>query len=547
MAMVRNLRGDMTKLTPANEVLMFSIYYAAITSMEEDDVNLNFGTTKTDLNLKYRLGLEHALAKADFLNTPDLTLLQAFAIFLCLVRRHDSPRFVWMITGLAIRMGLALGLHRDGTNFKHLTPFEIEMRRRTWWILCVIDVRASEDQGTDYTIAPGSFDTKIPMNINNADIDPDMKEMPEERAGLTELSFTRISLLTCDFTKQMLSRGSKASSLDEQDRLVKEVYRRLEEDYLQYSTESSMAYWTGVTITRLVMAKMTLLVYLPVLFSADKHLSDDLRSKLLIAAIEVAEYNHALNSEQGCRHWRWVFQTYTHWHAIVYILIELLRRPWSPIVERAWVALHSVWLIPPQSNVDKNMHVWFPLRKLMAKAKKHRHAEILRLRGSVQAARELEMSENVSPLPSSPAPFPAGSDSADWFLNRWRLLVSGQQGPLSSIGDGSVQTIVDLNLALPKNPIGNAPLTSVSMAMGPDGSHPQNTSTYIAPAQSLGIDQNLNQLGNQPSNLEPIPWLWCDEDLANITLDPVHSNMDLDGGEVDWYNWVESAKGAEWN
>jgi hypothetical protein len=38
--MVRELRGgDMTSLTPANEALMFSIYYAAITSMEEDDVS----------------------------------------------------------------------------------------------------------------------------------------------------------------------------------------------------------------------------------------------------------------------------------------------------------------------------------------------------------------------------------------------------------------------------------------------------------------------------------------------------------------------------
>lgn len=38
--MVRDLRGsDMTSLSPANEALMFSIYYAAITSMEEDDVS----------------------------------------------------------------------------------------------------------------------------------------------------------------------------------------------------------------------------------------------------------------------------------------------------------------------------------------------------------------------------------------------------------------------------------------------------------------------------------------------------------------------------
>ena len=38
--MVRNLRSnDATSLTLANEALMFSIYYAAITSMEEDDVS----------------------------------------------------------------------------------------------------------------------------------------------------------------------------------------------------------------------------------------------------------------------------------------------------------------------------------------------------------------------------------------------------------------------------------------------------------------------------------------------------------------------------
>jgi hypothetical protein len=50
--MVRDLRGsDMTNLTPANEALMFSIYYAAIASMEEDDVsshwNLNSFLTRT--------------------------------------------------------------------------------------------------------------------------------------------------------------------------------------------------------------------------------------------------------------------------------------------------------------------------------------------------------------------------------------------------------------------------------------------------------------------------------------------------------------------
>jgi hypothetical protein len=44
--MVSGLRGsDRSRLTPANEALMFSIYYAAITCMEEDDVNSLWNVT----------------------------------------------------------------------------------------------------------------------------------------------------------------------------------------------------------------------------------------------------------------------------------------------------------------------------------------------------------------------------------------------------------------------------------------------------------------------------------------------------------------------
>jgi len=144
--MVHDFHRSDTSLAPSNEALMFSIYYAAVTSMEEDDVMTDFGCTKAELNLKYRLGFESALARADFLNSPDIILVQAFIIFLFLVRRHDSPRFVWMITGLLIRMAQSLGLHRDGSQFNHLTPYEIEMRRKAWWAVCMLDLRSSEDQ-----------------------------------------------------------------------------------------------------------------------------------------------------------------------------------------------------------------------------------------------------------------------------------------------------------------------------------------------------------------------------------------------------------------
>ncbi|KAK6950761.1 hypothetical protein Daesc_007286 [Daldinia eschscholtzii] len=576
-------------LTPANEALMFAIYYAAVTSMEEEDVIANLGASKSELNLKYRLGLEHALAKADFLNFPDMVLVQAFAIFLCLARRYDSPRFVYMMTGLVIRMGLSLGLHRDGSRFPHLTPFEVEMRRRLWWHICLLDVRASEDQGMDLTITPGSFDTRQPLNINNVDIDPETKETPKERVGITDMTFSLVTSSQCEITREMMAVSLKDGmpQVDIQDRLLNEYYQRLERTYLQHSrADGNITYWVAVVIARLVMAKMSLIVYFPVLFSPQsEHASEEMRNRLFIAAIEVAEYNHALNSEQACRQWRWIYQTYTHWYAVVYLLIEVARRPWSPMVERAWIALHSNWLIPPRSSTNSNLRFWIPLRKLMAKARRHRAAEIKRLRHDPQVVRKLEMEDRAAAQPSSSGSFP-GPDSAETFRERWRQLVTVPQ----SLEDHT-QTADQLSREVQVQPSATYSAQTDGPGFGsiprydPNVSVPQPGFMYSQPgsAQDGGfIPRNLfdesfprsnfnngqNFLntaapgtqyagpayGSSAASMDLGPgfgaWLWADADpsvdmFADVDLEAADVNADLDG-EVDWNNWVASANGMNW-
>ena len=596
----------------------------------------NFGSSKTELNLKYRLGLEHALAKADFLNAPDIVLVQALVIFLSLARRHDSPTFVWMMAGLVIRMAQYLGLQRDGTHFAHLTPFEIEMRRKVWWAVCMLDLRASEDQGTDLTIASGSFDTRIPLNLNDVDLNPETKEMPTERSGVTNMSFARIFFGIGDISRQMMVHSAKdgVGGLEDQSRRLNEIYQKVEQGYFQYTTEpGNIAYWVGVTIARLVVAKMTLLIFLPVLFSPPReHISDDVRTKLLVSAIEVAEYNHALNAEQACRQWRWIYQTHTHWYAIVYLMIETSRRPWSPLVERAWVALHSSWLIPARTPTDKNLRVWIPLRKLMDKAGKHRDAELERLRADQQAAARLEIEDQKFPVPASSGPFSNGLSSVDIFRERWHQLVAILGGP----GHGT-ETLADSSAGLADRSMNatrmNQPIPNSSpLASSPGASNANNISfeptyfgasgqqtgqttqesansrTLVPPTRDLfasgqpsgpppsstssslsSYDNPLlptttvsSSTNNWPSNTHTarpgsssVPWLYWpnnnnndavapDPSVDNVfaTLDMNSSsidntmgmdmdmNVDMDllgsGEEVDWYNWVESARGMEW-
>ncbi|KAF2969758.1 hypothetical protein GQX73_g3860 [Xylaria multiplex] len=569
--MARHSRGSgSTPMTPSNEALMFAIYYAAITSMEDDDVMNNFGSAKAELSLKYRLGFEHAAARADFFNTPDIVLVQAFAIFLLLVRLNDSPRFVWMMTGLVIRMAQSLGLQRDGSHFKHLAPYEVDTRRRVWYALCSLDVRASEDQGTDFTIQQGSFDTKLPLNINDDDIDVDTTETPIEREGITDRTVSIVTMEISNISRRMITPGV---GLEEQNRLISTIYATLEDRYLKFSTEvGNIVHWVLAVTTRLVCAKLTLFTHLPVLFSSPgENLSDEIRNKLLIAAIEVAEFNHALNSEKASRQWRWIYQTYTHWHAIVYILIDICRRPWSSLVERAWIALHSPWLIPAKSKLDRGLQTWVPLRKLMFKARQHRDAELERLRGDESAARQLEIDDRNLPVPSTVGSVSA-STAADISRGKWRRLVG-----ISEISQDNTftetRTLPSFELTNSAQDFLGSPGVGLNNAVTADAApqpiyssmtpFPMHASGPPATSDAMAVDHLLSNgpqynvfsetpldwSDGHPENNGLLGWFWADSDpnmdiFADVGIDSMDFNADLDGA-MDWHSWVESAKGME--
>ncbi|KAI9150083.1 Bikaverin cluster transcription factor bik5 [Paramyrothecium foliicola] len=581
--LVRTLRASSPAgLKPTEEALMFSIYYSAVTAMEEDDILTNFGTNKGELSLKYRLGFEHALAKADFLHVSDLVLVQALCNFLLVGRRDDSPSFIWMMTGLTIRMAQALGMHRDPSRFDNITPYETEIRRRVWWVLCVLDTRSSEDQRADLTIASGSFDTKMPLNLNDSDIDPESDQLPVEREGVTDMTWARICFDICELTQRIVALGKKGEGpdLEEQTRLLNEMQESLQRAYITNASDpGSVTYWAWMVVVRITVAKMTLITHLPTLFaSPSEHFSGEVRNKLLIIAIELAEHNHVLSVEPRFRQWRWVLQTYSHWHAIVYLFIEMSRRPWSPIVERAWLALQSPWVIPiHQFSIDKNLRVWVPLRKLTTKAKKHREAELERLKADQWAARNLEAADDNIGIPRTAGTVSA-EDSVLAFRARWRKLVNLQdevaeesygmarsrQAPQSwdSGHDASVQ---NSNMAVHSTSganfgsIQSNDPTHLPLGRGvTNASASQGFNAHYQFNNPLGLDQGVpTSLSSVPSaiptgdsqvmGLGVLDWLWADIDPKTDILSQANAgdvSIDFDQG-MDWSQWVESAQGME--
>lgn len=188
---IKEVQESTGTLSKSTEALMFSIYLGAVISMTAEEVKSNLAQDKTQLVKKYRFAVEQALARAGFLTSSEIVTVQAFVLFLVCIRRHDDSRTVWSLTGLVIRLGQALGLHRDGEPLG-LSVFDTEMRRRLWWQIVVLDVRASEDFGSDPTIMEFSMDTKMPLNLNDADFSPTSDKKPEVRVGVSEMTFCLI-------------------------------------------------------------------------------------------------------------------------------------------------------------------------------------------------------------------------------------------------------------------------------------------------------------------------------------------------------------------
>ncbi len=257
------------------------------------------------------------------------------------------------------------------------------MRRRLWWAICIIDLRAAEDQGTDLNTSDRAFDTQLPLNINDQDIDTDSTSFPPARVGPTDMTFCLIRYEICSVARQLHASSTgigavqEVDTLEEREQMIRDVYRRVESKYLNHSSsEGDPIYWVATNIARVIVSKMTLVVYQPVLFPApgSEQLAAETRDRLFTAATEVFEYNYMLTTDPRTGQWRWLFATYTQWHALAYILMEVLRRPWSSTVERAWAALNSVFSNLKTLDIQKmldNTTVWLPFKTLYAKARRY--------------------------------------------------------------------------------------------------------------------------------------------------------------------------------
>ena len=97
------------------------------------------------------------------------------------MQREDPHADAWVTMGLATRLAQRMGYHRDPRYLKNITPFEGEMRRRTWAFLETFDNLLSFQAGLPAIINEADCDVEPPRNLFDEDFDEHSAVIPPSR------------------------------------------------------------------------------------------------------------------------------------------------------------------------------------------------------------------------------------------------------------------------------------------------------------------------------------------------------------------------------
>ncbi|PKK44520.1 hypothetical protein CI102_11136, partial [Trichoderma harzianum] len=269
--------------------------------------------------------------------------LLALVIYLSGLRVHNRGKGIWILNGLTIRIAQSLGLHRDGLRLG-LPPFQSEMRRRLWWHLLSRDSRSGEDYGLENTSGQllGS-NVSLPLNVDDVDLSPDMKELPKPKNSWTAMTFSLINIELAKSIHKLadIAATSSLSSPPTEDIRIKVIddLSASIEGYLQNCNPVIPQHRMTLLCSRFLVRKLNFTTRLQWSFLRRTMKSDEFATEEnLVEALELLE-PRLFNDDGLLKQFSWARRAYPQYHITMYVLWHLCVKPEGPSVDRAWRAL----------------------------------------------------------------------------------------------------------------------------------------------------------------------------------------------------------------
>jgi transcription factor-like protein len=251
----------------------------------------------------------------------------------CCSQTH--PQSKWALIGTAIRIARSLELHRENTE-SNLSFFQVEMRRRLWWHLRVLDFInsvllncfGSSDSFLD-------CDTIFPLNISDSELDPTQDTIPLEHQGATEMSFCILRYDICAKISTILNRYRFSNAIltpESVEQLIQDLSLHLDKQYLQLFERdpATPLFRLCSIICQHVPARIRMLLSsfekpLPYVYSATMPFPSlsEIEGKLFISSIHLLDFHVQFPNDQDFGGWDWLFGLSKHWRVMEFLLSQL--------------------------------------------------------------------------------------------------------------------------------------------------------------------------------------------------------------------------------
>ncbi|KAL2145000.1 hypothetical protein VTI28DRAFT_8229 [Corynascus sepedonium] len=173
---------------------------------------------------EYRLRTVQCLVAGDYTKpsqyTVEAMLLYGFCEY---SSRFDADLSLWIINAMVVRIALRMGYHRDGKWFSNLTPFEAEMRRRTWAMVRMMDIFLSHQVSLPSMVSEHDCDTELPHNIYDEEFGPDTKVLPPSRPNTerTPISYMVAKFKLCNLLGTILQATGRLKNQVHYDEILR--------------------------------------------------------------------------------------------------------------------------------------------------------------------------------------------------------------------------------------------------------------------------------------------------------------------------------------
>ena len=374
----------------------------------------NFGVGKEQLHARYRAGTELALEQADLLKSEDETALQAIVIYLTVLQSLEETDQVWFLNGMLIRLAVSMNLHCDSSHLDILSSLKVEMQRRQWWQICLIDSRSTTCKDSRYKLTSRDFDTLIPTNIDDTALESLTRTTTLDTDKWTS---TTPFLIRCEIWKlsqQLQSLHNQPNPisllvLHESLTLLQQSRTKLQETYLKHLNPTNHLHTFTSTSTALFFAKLDLILHSSPILSQPPHPTPMSPQDIPFhASLSIITHTHTLQHSPEWAPYRWQLSNHYKppWHALRIVLTRLCAaRAWTSICEEAWFSAARK-SIDACSELDVRHDVRYRDLLSLVDAVEKRRAGIHRLQASSSFSGEGDEQAldrtSAAPIASSP-------------------------------------------------------------------------------------------------------------------------------------------------